>query len=486
MAIEVADDLDAMLRTAFAKRPGGVAIRDGDTVLTYRELAAVADDIGRQLRALVPGGEAVVAVEIERSWRLVAAVVSVLASGFAFAIVDPTLPEARRVRMRAGSRPAATIRWSPGGAVRIDGEHVPAPSPAPSFERRLAYVAFTSGTSGIPKAAGIERHSLATLVGWHVRTYGASAPWRAAQIAGAMFDAFIWDVFGTIGGAGELLIVHEHELDPFTLWRKLAEVDVAYVPTPLVHMLFAEADMQPAQTRLRDLLTGGERLLGRLPQPRPWRLVDHYGPAECTVLVTSTVELGDAADIEPGIVGVLTDGARITIVDESLAPVPDGTVGEILVSGTQVARGYLGDSAMGDTAFVRGLAFVPDGELAYRTGDLGRLVGPRRALEFHGRIDDVYKIHGYPVALAEIEAALSAHPSVRDAVAAVRESEFGEYIVAVASVGATSALCADELRAYLVERVEPHMVPSRLLVTDVFPRTLNGKVDRRRVLELLT
>jgi len=478
------DDLGALLRSAFALRPGAAAIRDGDVVITYRELEALAGEIATALRRRIPAGEAVVAVEIERSWRLVVATVAIVVAGFAFAVIDPALPALRRAQMLEKAEPDAIVYWERGEAARIEGDRAGARAPAPAeTDRRLAYVIFTSGSTGIPKAAAIERRSLAVFVRWHLRTYGDAGGWRAAQIAAPIFDVFVWDVFGTLAGGAELCIVYEQDFDPQSLWLRLAELDVAHVPPALVHMLFAEADMQPASMRLRHLLTGGERLLGRPTRPRTWRFNDHYGPAECTIIVTSTVTVDDVGNVPIGIVGGPIDGTHISIVDDALAPVADGEPGEVLISGVLVGRGYLNDAEQTAKVFVRDLPFLPAGAVAYRTGDVGRLVGPYGLLEFHGRRDDQVKVNGYRIELGDVESALYSHPNVRDAVAGVGNAGHGNYLVAVVAVGdASSAGLADDVRRHAAERLPQYMLPSRLHLVEAFPKMENGKIDRKSLL----
>ncbi len=478
------DALGALLERAVAEHLDDVAVVDGDVSVSYRQLRAIAEDIGQRCRALTGPGEGVVALDVERSWRLVGAAFAVVAAGLGFTVLSPELPQARRNAMLDALGSVPVLRWPAGGAPSIDAERVERAA-APSggdAERAIAYVIFTSGSTGTPKAAANERRGLAGLVRWHVATYGDRGGWVAAQIASSLFDVFVWDVFGTLGGGGTLRLVPDTDYDPYTLWRHLADVDVAQVPTPLAHVLFADEAMQPASMRLRHLLTGGDRLLLRPEHPRSYRCTDHYGPSECSVLATSTAALGDIAQVPQRIVGTAIPGQRIVVVDDALRPVGDGELGEVLIAGDCVGRGYLNDPVKTAASFFDGLPYLPAGTRAYRTGDLGRIVGGG-ALEFHGREDAQVKVRGYRVELGDVEAAVAACPGVVDAVAGLVEIDGAARLAVVAL--AAAAVDERSVLAFVAGVLPRYMVPERIRVVTAVPRTASGKLDRHRALAMI-
>lgn len=477
----MADDLAELLRTGLSRGAGRIAIREGDVVVTYDELEAHVRRIGDRLRELLPDAEAIVALEIERSWRLVAAAIATVCAGFAFVVIDPAFPRKRRDAMHEQVRAAATLSWPEGGAPVAERLREIAPGREQAFSSRLAYAVCTSGSTGVPKALGIERATLARLLRWHLRTYGSSEPWRAAQVVASSFDVFVWDVFGTVAGGADLDIVHEDCFDAYSLWRKLAQVDIAVLPAALIHMLVAEEALQLPATRLKYLVSVGERLLARPSMPRTWRLHDAYGPAECTVVSTSTAPMGDASNVPVGVIGTPIDGARITIVDEDLKPVRPGEVGEIVISGQLVGRGYLGDERQTAAAFLRGLPFLANGQVAYRSGDLGRQLDGG-AIEFHGRRDHQIKLRGYRIELGDIEAALCSHALVHEAVAGVIRRHADDLLVAVVSVKREADVDRDELLEHVAQRLPPYMVPAAVEIALALPRSQNGKIDRGAVL----
>jgi amino acid adenylation domain-containing protein len=478
------DALGAMIRAAFASRDGGVAIADGEVRLEYRALRGLAEDLGARVRAHAGDGEAVVALEIERSWRLAASAFALVAAGFGFTVLDPALPRARREAMLRGLGSALVLRWPENGAIELDAARFEpcAGAARAGTPEALAYVIFTSGSTGTPKAAAMERRNLAELARWHVASYGDPAGWTAAQIASSSFDVFVWDVFGTLCGGGTLEIVHEDAFDPYTLWRRLAEVEVAQVPTPLAHVLFADESMRPASLRLRDLLTGGDRLLLRPRPDRAYRCVDHYGPSECTVLATWTAPLGDIAAVPVGVIGVPIPGQQVVVVDDALRPLPNGETGEILIAGSCVGRGYLDDPARTSVSFLTGLPWLPSTARAYRTGDLGRVLD-NGAIEFRGRRDAQVKVRGFRIELGDVEAALASCPGVVDVVAGTAPSA-GETVLVTLVIRAGSESPSEAaLRRHAAERLPAHMLPDRIVFASDVPRTATGKIDRRRALD---
>ena len=265
-------------------------------------------------------------------------------------------------------------------------------------------------------------------------------------------------------------------LQPARLVRWLADeaITICDVPTLLAESILAETP--PAGSRLRALVTGGDRLRRRPPAGFPWPLYDQYGPTENTVVST-------IARVEPeGAPGPLHIGKpianhRVRILDAKGEPVAPGEIGEIHLGGIGLARGYLGAGADAERFFADPFAEIA-GERLYRTGDLGRLL-PDGNLQYVGRVDQQVKIRGFRVELAEIEQRLGEHPGVREALAQAVELPGGaKRIVAhyVRRPGADPPRA--ELRAFLSDRVPHFMVPTWLVAVPEWPRTGNGKIDR--------
>ncbi len=410
-----------------AARPAAPAVVSGARELGYGELERRSSALAARLRAAGVGPEVRVALCAERSPELVIGALAILKAGGAYVALDPAYPAERLVFMAtdAGARlalnhgaagpalAAAGVTVVELGGEWSEGASDAPPMPAPDPEQ-LAYVIYTSGSTGRPKGVEVPHRGLENLVAWHVERYALSAADRVTLLASPGFDASVWELWPALA-AGAALHVPDDEtrLQPSLLapWLRAAGVTVSFLPTPLAEAFVREPGAGGGA--LRVLLTGGDALHAIERETLPFRLVNHYGPTENTVVSTcGDVEVGSA--LVPSI-GAAIDGTTAYVLDAQLGLVPEGVPGELYVGGASLARGYCGRP---DWTAER---FVPDpysdaaGGRLYRTGDRVR----RRAdgsLEFLGRTDSQVKVRGFRIELGEIETALRAHASVRDAV----------------------------------------------------------------------
>ena len=491
------------LFAAHARRaPEAPAVSGGGRVLSYGALDALSDRLAARL--LDGGGlagpgdevvEPVIALRLGRSPELVVALLAVVKAGAAFLPLDPESPGERQ---RAMVEDARAVRVLEPGDVELDalaglsdveGKHStsrPEPARSPGrrvpFPEQLAYVIFTSGSTGRPKGVALTHAGLLNLVLWHRRAFGLAPGDRVPQLAGLGFDAAVWEVAATLGaGAALHLPPDEARWSPELLrdWLVEERITVGFLPTPLAERVLA-LDW-PAGAGPRLLLTGGDRLRPLPALPRPFAVINNYGPTEGTVVATSgRVEPGDGA---PSI-GRPIEGARVHVLDRALRPVPPGTPGELCLAGVGLARGYLfGPSA---TAAV----FVPDpssrarGERLYRTGDRVRWRTDGR-LEFLGRLDAQVKVRGFRVEPGEAEAALARQPGVREcAVLALDDGAGGKRLVAFVVQQEAEAIEPGSLRHALRAVLPEFLVPSAFVSVAELPLTANGKLDRRALARL--
>lgn len=473
------------------RRPDAPAVVSAEGVVTYRELRRRADDLAAALEQrcrIQP--EDRIAVVIDRSASLVTALVGVVAAGGAYVPIDPAYPDARI---------AVILRDSGVKAVVTEAAHVPRllslgheatpliaigdvppahRSPRPcERDRQLAYVIYTSGSTGRPKGVMVERRSLRNLVQWHVRAFGITERSRAMMYAGVGFDASTWEIWPYLLTGAALYPVHgETRLDP----RKLAafahehRLDIGYLPTSVCDQLVAHDVKLPPNMRI---LTGGEAL-SRLGS-RALRVVNNYGPTECTVVATS-IDLGREAWERPPPIGAPIDGVGVLVLDPGGEPCPVGIEGEIHLSGVGLARGYLGSP---DLTAER---FVPHpqnpGQRLYRTGDRGRWRDDG-SLEFFGRRDEQIKLRGVRIELGEVTRAVADQPGVKDARVLLVRPPDGEGRL-VAFVAADAALDVARVAAGVRRLLPAESVPSSIHVLDQLPLTPNGKVDFRALLAL--
>ncbi|HEY7076991.1 MAG TPA: condensation domain-containing protein [Solirubrobacteraceae bacterium] len=427
-----------------------IAVVDGDRRLTYTQLHRRANALAYRLHGAGP----FVAIALGRSAELVVAALAVLKAGAAYAPLDPGAPPARR-------RLVLDDLGDPVVIEQVGDEEADAP---PSGEGDLAYVIHTSGSTGRPKGVQIEHRSLANLVAWHNRAYGLEPGDRTTLLAAPSFDASVWELWPTLVAGATLHVVRDPVgLGPDGLRASLARngITVSFLPTPLAEAVLAGP--WPAGLKLRALLTGGDTLR-RVPDgPLPFRLVNHYGPTEATVVATA----GDVIGGERPSIGAPIANTRAYVLDRHGRPAPIGVPGELYLAGAGLARGYLNDPEL--TA----RSFVDAGERLYRTGDRVRR-RPDGTLEFLGRLDRQVKVRGQRIELGEVEHALASHPGVTSAVALLREDELVAYVT-------PAALDAAQLRRHVAERLPAAMVPAAVVALAELPLTAHGKVDRARL-----
>ncbi|MFL6289706.1 MAG: amino acid adenylation domain-containing protein [Thermoanaerobaculia bacterium] len=467
---------------AWADRaPEAPALISGNGTVSYAELDARANRLARHLIHLGVGSESKVAVVMRHSPERVVALLAVLKAGGAYVSLDPADPDARRTALLADCGAPVVIA---GPGIEEMAAVCPDARPAVQVDAgQLAYVIYTSGSTGRPKGVEVPHRGLLALVSWHRRAHGVTPADRASQMAGEGFDASVWELWPyLLSGAAVVFPPDGVRANPAALvpWLAGAGITLAFLPTPVAELAL---DEPWPDHRVRALLAGGDRLHRRPGPAHRFRLVNHYGPTESSVVATWGV-VSCAGAGAPSI-GRPVDGTRACVLDRSGRPLPAGVAGELCLGGESLARGYLGRP---DLTAER---FVPDpaqhgehcGERLYRTGDLVR----HRAdgeIEFLGRIDAQVKIRGVRIEPGEIEAALAAHPAIREAVVAVRERGGEARLVAyVAPAGSLPGAAGSLLRPWLEVRLPAAMVPSAFVTLDALPLLPSGKVDLRALPE---
>jgi len=474
-------------RARVAGTPGAIAVQDGERRLTYQQLAAHASRLAARLALGGAGPDSVVAVYGDRSAELVVGELAALLTGAAYLPLDPAHPVARTTELLALSGAAAVVAAGPAAAggtrlgdVLSHRVHVvdlteplsgaPEMAPPRPHDAALAYVIYTSGSTGRPKGVGVTHGSLANLMSWHQRSYQLRPEDRSTLLVSPGFDVSVWDTWPILAAGGTLVVppapvrTSPREL---VAWLADEQITLTFLPTPLAEAVLDEE--WPARTSLRLMHTGGSAMQRGVPPGLPFDVVNLYGPAECTVGVTSaTLRPGDP---EPPPIGVPLDGVRCYVLD-GLDLVPDGEPGEMCLAGACVARGYLSDPAA--TAG----SFVPDigapGQRMYRTGDQVRR-RPDGVFEYLGRLDDQVKIRGFRIEPGEVAAVLRKHPAVRDSFVAAQQSvPAGPRLIGYVAGDVT----ARELTEFAAARLPGYMVPAAVVVLPALPMTPNGKVDR--------
>ncbi|RJO72003.1 non-ribosomal peptide synthetase [Nocardia panacis] len=487
------------MATAVEANPGGSAVVYADGAgtlgrLSYAELDERSTRLARLLIDRGIGPEDLVAVGIPRCLESVVAVWAVAKTGAGFVPVDPNYPADRVEHMVKDS--GAVLGLTVARVYEDLPEQVPwliiddaeltarlehYPAEPVTYADRLrqlraehpAYVIYTSGSTGLPKGVVVTQAGLAGFCEEQRERYRLGTATRALQFASPSFDASVLELLLALGGGGTLVVVAPTVYGGAELAGLLRREGVTHAfITPSVL-----ASLDPTGLEeLRVVVAGGEACPPEVV--RRWalpgrELFNGYGPTETTIMVNISDPLA------PG--EVVTIGAPIRaiteyVLDERLSPVPTGVVGELYVTGAQLARGYHRQPALTGARFVAN-PFDPSGSRLYRTGDLVRWTA-NNELEYLGRNDFQVKIRGFRIELGEIDAVLAAHDTVDFSVTVGHRLDSGATILA-AYVHGPGAVDAAELTAFAERSLPAHMVPTVITVLDRIPLTPVGKLDRR-------
>ncbi|MEV0966284.1 non-ribosomal peptide synthetase [Streptomyces sp. NPDC049910] len=496
-AAEPARCLHELVSDRAAERPDATAVVCGNVSLTYRELVHRSAALARALRAAGVTTDSVVGVLQHRSPELIVSLLAVLQAGGAYLALDPDDPAARHEQlldtvgvdvivsaeeltdMAAGYGRALVTPGATSDSPGKDG--VPVVTPV-----NLAYVSFTSGSTGEPKGVGVPHRGVARLL--------RGAEWVDIgpddvflELAPVAFDASTIEVWGPLLNGGRVVIHPGRALELDELAKNVVDhgVTVLLLTTGLFNQMVTE--QLGAFAGVRHVLTGGDtaspahvrRLLDAYPS---LKFTNGYGPTENTSYTTCWTSR-DLPDDGPVPIGRPISGTRITILDAALQPVPVGVVGELYASGDGLARGYAARPGATAERFVADPHASRPGARMYRTGDLVRRLADGD-VEFIGRVDQQVKVRGFRVELGHVEAALERRTGVREAVVVAQRDAAGDKRLLAYAVVEDSFLddlegLGRQVLAELRAELPSYMVPWALLCRRALPLNKNGKVDRK-------
>ncbi|HEY4457768.1 MAG TPA: amino acid adenylation domain-containing protein [Pseudonocardiaceae bacterium] len=467
-----------------ARTPDALALRFGDEQVSYAALDRRANQVARWLIGAGVRADQPVGIAMRRSIDLVVALLGVLKAGGGYVAVDLSHPEARNAEILRHC--GAEIVLSDISGLGLD---LPTDSPGvPVSLDQLAAVFYTSGSTGTPKGIATTHRGPANYLHYLKSVTTVDGRDVVPQIAGTRFDASVREIFGTLAHGGQLIMLTDEQAkDPFAITRVITEQRVtallSLVPSMVSALAIGAGKPGYDGSSLRLAMVGGEVLGERhiadaaLIGPN-MRLVNHYGPTECTM--TSTYhQLGEHETVVP--IGRPIPGATVYVLDTAGRPVPPGALGELYIATPGLARGYVG--APGATA----ARFVPDpfgapGSRCYRTSDLVRWA-PDGRLRFHGRLDGQLKLRGIRIEPGEIEAAITALPGVRTATVLPRGESLNRELVAFLVLDETATDVAT-IASRMAADLPSHLVPARFAALTSMPLTPTGKVDRRALLAM--
>ncbi|SFX93194.1 non-ribosomal peptide synthetase [Streptomyces atratus] len=489
-----------------AARPDAPALTYGELSYTYRELDRVSNALAHRLRALGVAAETPVALYVDRDPAVVVAMLAVAKAGGAYIPLDPAHPP-RRLRQILNESGAALVLTRPGGSLNeligddegaaaelptltpcdfmtavlaSDPAHdrpVPAAHTGDNASDGLLYVMYTSGSSGTPKGICITHRNVVRLV--QDADYLSLGPGdRVAQISNAAFDAATLEIWGALLNGGQLVgFGKDTVLSPPQLATALRdnEIHTVVMATPLFTQVVG---YDPATfANARQLLVGGDsmdpkraREVAALGGPL---LTNGYGPTESTTFATTQQLHEVPEEVWRLPIGGPVSNTSVYVLDERLHPVPVGVPGQLYIGGDGLGRGYLGRPALTAEKFLPDPFSAEPGARMYASGDLARWL-PDGTIDFLGRVDFQAKVRGFRIEPGDIDAALTAHPGVLEAVTVVDGSTGEKRLVAYYAGTPTVA----ELTEHLAERLPEYMVPSVLVPLPELPKNPNRKIDR--------
>lgn len=481
------DETVVSLCSAQALRtPNAVSLIHGETELSYGELHGKADKLARRLAALGVRPGVIVGVALPRTPSLVITVLAIHKAGGAYLALDPTYP-AERIRFIVADSAVPIIVTTPefsatfadaGAKLILDSDSA---GNEPEFAQvlqagptDLAYVLYTSGSTGPPKAAGIEHRNVVNLISWG-RSIISEEELRGVLFCTSLnFDLSVFEMFVPLAFGGAIIMVEN--LLALQTAPKRHQVRVINSGPSLMDALLRTADVPPGVTAI---IVAGEKLTRRLANTvcdaAPGaRLLNCYGPTETTVY--SSWAVIDRADGREPTIGRPIWNTELHVLDSAGALLPAGAEGELFIGGAGVARGYIDRSELTAARFAPNL-YGP-GRL-YRTGDRVRWREDGE-LEYLGRVDHQIKVHGVRIEPGEIEAELLALSGIAAATVTVYEDSAGaRSLVAYLVNSAPAKLPTDDVRAALERRLPRNMVPAHFIWLDAMPLTPNGKLDRK-------
>ncbi|HET8824042.1 MAG TPA: amino acid adenylation domain-containing protein [Terriglobales bacterium] len=492
------------------RTPERTALVFGDRRFTYRELNARANQFARHLRAQGLAASTPVGLLLRRSDEMIITLLGILKAGGAYVALHPDLPKARLEQQLSTVKPPLVITQErlverlPEVSCQVicleKEQPVIAREPVQNLERRatptdLIYVIFTSGSTGVPKAVATRHENVVNYTQSIMRKlnladFDASGGLRMANVSTLSADLGNTPIFAALASGGCLHMVPDDVLLDGKLYGEYAvreKIDLLKIAPSHLRALMATGD--PARVLPpKHLVIGGESLhwdfVRQIRNSSPCKILNHYSPTETTIgCLTFETEADSALASVTAVVplGRPIGNMKVYVLNQDLQPVPVGVPGDLYIGGRGVSNGYLGRPDLTAEKFMPDPLKSKSGLRFYRSGDRARFL-PGGIIEFLGREDNQVKVRGFRVELGEVEAVLSRHPAIEQAVVVFKQFSGGDQrLVAFAIVQGKPA--DSELREFMLRYVPDYMVPSSFMYVDAFPLNANGKADRQVLAE---
>ena len=477
--------------------PNAVAVVFNDSEITYGELNRKANQFARYLRQRGVGPDVIVGLATEGSIEMIVGLLAILKAGGAYMPLDPSYPHERLLFMieqanvkliLAQKHLLASLPASCAAMIPLDYDareiknHDDQNLSRVSDAENLAYVMYTSGSTGQPKGVSVTHRNVVRLVkNTNYTNFDAAAVFL--QFAPVTFDAATFEIWGPLLNGAKLVVTAPGMESLENLGQTIQHYGVTtlWLTAGLFHQL-VDHELDNLQG-VRELIAGGDVLSASHVRKvtktlRNCRLINGYGPTENTTFTCcQTLTSFDTGRSVP--IGRPISNTQVYVLSDEMEPVPVGVPGELFIGGDGLARGYLHDPSSTAEKFLPNPFATTPGERLYRTGDL---VKWRRdgSLEFLGRLDQQVKVRGYRVELGEIEFALAQHGDVRECVVTTEASPSGDKrLIGFVAPKAGTAPRPEELKTFLSEKLPEYLAPSFIVILDSLPLSANGKVDRQ-------
>ncbi|MDH6349569.1 linear gramicidin non-ribosomal peptide synthetase LgrD [Brevibacillus sp. 1238] len=480
-----------MIEEMVSKAPDSIALIVGEQRVTYGELNRQANQLAHSLRKQGVGPEVLVGICAERTVEMMIGLLAILKAGGAYVPIDPAYPAERIAYIIGHSQIPVLLTqehllptlpehqanvicldrdWA---TVAVESEENPGKL---ATSDNLIYVIYTSGSTGNPKGVALEHRSVIYFLSWAHDTYTPEEMSGVLFSTSICFDLSVYEMFATLTMGGKVIMA-ENALQLPALPAADQVTLVNTVPSAATELVRMKGI--PASVRVINLC--GEPLSNRLAQelyafPHVEKVFNLYGPTEDTVYSTHAIVTKGATN-EP-LIGRPQFNTHVFVLDSHRKPVPVGVPGELYLSGSGLARGYLHRPDLTAERFVQN-PFREPGARMYRTGDLVRYL-PDGNLQFVGRVDYQVKIRGYRIELGEIESVLNRFPGVKEVVLLAREDREGDKcLVAYIVFEADCTSKIHDLNHFLADKLPAYMIPQHYMILDSLPKTPNGKLDRK-------
>lgn len=477
--------------------PDAAALVFNQSQMTYRELNNRANRLALHLQGLGVGPEVLVGMYMERSFDMIVGLLGILKAGGAYLPLNPDDPQERLTFMLRDAQAPVVLTMAKLAdnlyrtgvkVVCLDEElsaSLSADNPECTVEpSNLAYVMYTSGSTGQPKGVSVTHSAVVRLVknADYVRLKADEVFLQHSNVA---FDASTFEIWGSLLNGAKLVVAPAFNLSLEELGAIIKEhkISTLWLTSGLFNQM-VENRLEDLSS-VRQLLSGGDALSVHhvrrvIDELKECQLINGYGPTENTTFSTTCRLSEDQIGNSVSIGRPITD-TQVYILDPGLNTLPVGVPGELYVGGTGLARAYFRRPGLSAERFIPH-PFGEAGSRLYRTGDLVRFL-PDGNIEFLGRMDKQLKLRGFRIEPGEIEALLAQHPSVRESVVLLDDTSAADKRI-IAFVVADSGTAASELRAYLKDRLPDYMIPSAFKLLEELPLTPNGKIDRKALLRM--